>query len=108
MYLILVVKSIDYDFLEESESFNRINPHIDLFSASVLVGLFAYLYFPSSFTYRRPRTEENFHFPEPVDDSLWRIASSGHPDRILIARPKPASSGRVATRLAGEENISNT
>jgi len=51
-YLILVVRSIDSDFLEESESFNRINPHIDVFSASAVVGLLVCWYLPAVFNCR--------------------------------------------------------
>jgi len=52
-YLILLVKSIDSDFLGELESFDRINPHIDVFSASAVAGLLACSYLPAAFNCRR-------------------------------------------------------
>ncbi len=55
-YLILVVRSIDSNFLKESESFNLINPHIDVFSPSAAVDLLVYSYLPAVFNCCRSLT----------------------------------------------------
>ena len=60
------------------QSFDLPSPYPTVLPPRGVTDLFGYLCFPGSFTYGRPLTEKNLRFLEFIDDSLLRVASSGH------------------------------